>query len=68
MSFQLPSADTLHHIHADIDSGIEAVTKVLDFVEKYGAVVPGLGGKLAVIEEVDAALKTAKAFLDKLPV
>lgn len=68
MGFQLPSSDTLHNLHVDIDEGIDAVTKVLDFVEKYGAFIPGVGDKLVVVEEIDAALKTAKAFLDKVPV
>lgn len=68
MSFHLPSEDTLHKLHVDIDEGIDAVTKVLDFVEKYGAIIPGVKGYLSVVEEIDAALKTAKAFLDKVPV
>lgn len=68
MSFHLPSGDTLHNLHVDIDEGIDAVTKVLDFVEKYGAFIPGVGDKLAIIEEIDKVLQTAKAFLDKVPV
>ena len=68
MALQLPGATEIAKIHEELDKGIDALTTVLDFVEKYGKFIPGVGDKLAIVEEIDTALKTAKAFLDKVPV
>lgn len=68
MSFHIPTAAELEQYRADADKIIEAVTTVLDAVEKYGSFIPGLSSSLAVVEGIDAALKTAKTFIDHIPV
>lgn len=63
----IPNTSQLDQIHADIDHAIDAVTGVLDFVEKYGQFIPGASAALPIVKDLDSVLKTVKAFLDKVP-
>lgn len=68
MSFHIPSTQELEQYRADADKLIDAVTAVLDGIEKYGSFIPGLSAEIAVVEKIDAALRSAKTLIDHLPV
>lgn len=68
MAFHIPTAAELEQYRADADRIISAVTTVLDAAEKYGSFIPGLSSALPVVEGLDTALKTAKTFIDHIPV
>jgi hypothetical protein len=66
MSFQIPGAAELTKLRSEVDGVIESVTKVLDFVEKYGHYIPGLSGAVSGVQGIDDALQGAKAMIDHI--
>jgi hypothetical protein len=61
---KVPDKVSLGNLAKDLDGALGAVTKVLDFVTKYGSFVPGASAVIGPLTLLDKTLNIVKSLLD----